>query len=114
MSEQIKEITNNEKGFFAKAIGVVEDVAKASYEVEKLKIQAAHAVEDGMAEAQRLVKKGEYAAEDLMENTAHLIKHDPFRSVGINFGVGFGLGMLAVWLLTHQTTNNNKTLAKSA
>ena len=103
MSEQLKQTTNNEKGFFGKAIDVVEEVAKASYEVEKLKTQAAHAVEDGITQAKRLVKKGEYAAEDLLDETAHLIKHDPFRSVGITFGVGFGLGILVGWLLTHQT-----------
>ncbi len=108
MSEQINETINNEKGFFGKTVGVVEDVAKAGYDVEKFKVRAAHAVEDGMAQAKRLVKKGEYAADDLMDDTAHLIKHEPFRSVGVTFGVGVGLGIFAGWLLTRRTKHSNQ------
>ncbi len=113
MSEQIKETTNNEKGFFGAAVGVVEEAAhQASFGVEELKTKASHTVEDGFAEAKRLVKKGEQAAEHLMDDTAHLIKHDPFRSVGITFGVGFGvglgLGIFAGWLLPHRTKNSSR------
>ena len=41
-----------------------------------------------------MVKRGRYAAEDIVEDTAHMIKHDPFRSVGVAFGIGFGLGAI--------------------
>ncbi len=108
MSEQIKEANIDGKGFFGKAVGLVEDAAIASFEVEKLKTKVTHAAQDGVAEAKILLKKGEYAAEDLIEDTAHMIKHDPFRSVGISLGVGFGLGILAGWLLTHETKKGNR------
>ncbi len=107
MSEQVKETTTNQKGFFTEALGVAEQVAQTAFDVEKLKETASHVVEDGMTDAKRMIKKGRYAAEDLMDDTAHLIKHDPFRSVGITFGVGFGLGIFAGWLVTHRTQESH-------
>ncbi len=103
MSERIIGANIDGKGFFGKAVGWVEDAALAGFEVEKLKTRATHVAEEGMAETKRLLKKGEHAAEDLIEDTAHKIKHDPWRSVGISLGVGFGLGILTGLLLTYQT-----------
>src|SRR5262249_51630798 len=64
----------------------------------RLKTAASHAVEDAVTEAKRFAKRGRYAAEDLMEDTAHRVKRDPLRSVGFGFAVGFSLGALAVWV----------------
>ena len=109
MSEQLKETTNNEKGFFGVAVGVAENaVRQAGVGVEELKTKASHTVEEGFAEAKRLAKEGERAAEGLMNDTAHLIKHEPLRSVGITFGVGLGLGIFAGWLLTRGTKNSSQ------
>jgi ElaB/YqjD/DUF883 family membrane-anchored ribosome-binding protein len=102
MSQSLKEMNTGNKGPFKGAVSVAEKVAKAAFDVEKLKVTASHAVEDGMAEAKRMVKKGRYAAEDMVEDTAHRIKQDPFRWVGVMFGAGLGLGIFAGWLFTYR------------
>ena len=103
MSEQLKEVNTEIKGPFEGVINVAEQVAKTAFNVEKLKVAASHAVEDGMTEAKRMIKKGRYAAEDMVDDTAHRIKHDPFRWVGIMFGAGLGLGIFAGWLVTYRS-----------
>jgi len=52
------------------------------------------AVEDGVDMARRAVKRARYAAEDLMDETAHRIKQYPFRAVALTFGLAFGTGIL--------------------
>jgi ElaB/YqjD/DUF883 family membrane-anchored ribosome-binding protein len=80
-------------GLLNKGLHVAEKVARAGYEVERLKARASHAVEDGTVAAKRMIKRGRYAAEDLREETAHRIKRDPFRAVLVTFGVGVGVGI---------------------
>ncbi len=109
MSEQVNETTSNGKGFFGAAVGVAENaVRQAGVGVEELKTKASHTVEDCLAEVKRFAKEGERATEGLVSDTAHLIKRDPLRSVGITFGVGLGLGILAGWLLTHETKSSSR------
>ena len=102
MREQLNKTEEKPARFFNGAIDKAEKLAETALDVERLKIAATHAVEDKVAEAKRMIKKGRYAAEDMVDDTAHMIKHDPFRSVGITFGVGFGLGIFAGWLMTHK------------
>ena len=96
MQEQVLE--TKKEGLFNGAINAVELAAKTGLKVERLKERAAVAIEDGMVDARRMVKRGRYAAEDLVDDTAHLIKKDPWASVGITFGAGLGLGVLVGWL----------------
>ena len=98
--------TPKENGLVSKGIHVAENIAKAGYQVQKLKARATHAVEDGTVAAKRLVKRGRYAAEDLRSETAHRIKRDPFRSVLITFGVGVGLGSLVGVLAGRKLAGN--------
>ena len=56
------------------------------------------AVEDGVEMARRAVKRGRYAAEDLMDETAHRIKQYPFRAVALTFALAFGTGVLFGWV----------------
>ena len=94
--------TTNKDGFFTGAIKTAEQIAHAGLTVERLKENASHVIEDGIADAKRMVKKGRYAAEDLVDDTAHYIKKDPFRSVGVTFGVGFGLGAIVGVLIAYK------------
>ena len=50
----------------------------------------------------RGAKLSRYAAEDLMEDAARRVKHDPLGSVGVGLGfaIGLGMGALAVWTET--------------
>lgn len=95
----VKEARTDGKGFVKEAIDATGKIVNAKLDVDRLKERAAHVIEDGMVDAKRMIKKGRYAAEDLVDDTAHYIKHDPWRSVGITFGVGLGFGVIIGLLL---------------
>ena len=84
-------------------MGAAGQVAKTGLRVERLKDRASHAIEDGMIDARRMAKRGRYAAEDLVDDTAHRIKKDPWVSVGVTLGIGIGLGAMIGWLVGHKT-----------
>jgi ElaB/YqjD/DUF883 family membrane-anchored ribosome-binding protein len=88
---------NEKNGLLGKAMHVGERLVEVGGEATRLKTAASHAVEDAVTEAKRLAKRSRYAAEDLMEDAAHRVKHDPLRSVGLGFTIGLGMGALAVW-----------------
>lgn len=100
---EVKDTAAKKEGFFKGAIDAAEQVARVGLKVEKLKQTAANAIDDGMVDARRMVKRGVYAAEDLVEDTAHLIKKEPLRSVAITFGTGLGIGVIVGWLVGHRT-----------
>ncbi len=104
MRQELRTTDEKPARFFEGAIGKAEKLAETALDVERLKVAATHAVEDKVTDAKRMIKKGRYAAEDLVDDTAYKIKREPFRAVGITFGVGFGLGILAGALITdgHQ------------
>jgi ElaB/YqjD/DUF883 family membrane-anchored ribosome-binding protein len=103
MLDQVEAAVADKKGFFKGAIDAAEQAAEAGLKVERLKKAASHAIEDGMTDARRLVKRGKYAAEDLVEDTAHRIKKDPLTSVGVAFGAGFCLGTVLALLAAFKT-----------
>jgi ElaB/YqjD/DUF883 family membrane-anchored ribosome-binding protein len=51
-------------------------------------------LEDGKIAAGRLLKRGRFAVEDGIEETAHSIKHHPFSSLAIAFAAGATLAFL--------------------
>jgi ElaB/YqjD/DUF883 family membrane-anchored ribosome-binding protein len=104
MSTQAKEAKSS---LIKEAIEAAENVVEIGLDVDRLKKKASETVEDGVAEAKRMIKRGRYAAEDLVEDTAHRIKHDPWRSVGITFAAGVGLGVLIGWLVGREKTERS-------
>ncbi len=86
-----------------KAMQIGEHLAEVRDKAARLKTAASHAV----TEAKRFSKRSRYAAEDLVEDAAHSIKHRPLRSVGLGIAVGIGTGALAVWLATHKRAVKN-------
>jgi ElaB/YqjD/DUF883 family membrane-anchored ribosome-binding protein len=103
MLDQMEAAVADKKGFFKGAIAAAETAAEAGFKAERLKAAATQAIEDRMVDARRLVKRGKYAAEDLVEDTAHRIKKDPFRFVGIAFGAGLCLGAGLALIVSYQT-----------
>ena len=99
---EVKDTAANKEGFFKGAVDAAEQVARVGLRVERLKRTAANAIDDGMVDERRMVKRGVYAAEDLVEDTAHLIKKEPLRSVGITFGVGLAVGLTIGWLVGYR------------
>ena len=103
MLAQANEITDKKNGVLKNAFDLAEQIVPAALDVDRLKERATLAIDDGMADAKRMVKRGVYAAEDLVEDTAHRIKKDPFSSVGITFGVCMGIGIFVGWLIARKT-----------
>ena len=57
-----------------------------------------NSAEESVAAAKRTLRKGVHATEELLDDTAHIIKKNPFTSVGITLGLGLGAGILIGWL----------------
>lgn len=100
MREQVLDAKN--EGFLNGVVHTAGQVAKAGLQVDRLKDKVTNAFEDGMVDARRMVKRGRYAAEDLIEDTTHKIKKEPWASVGITFGVGVVFGATIGWLVGHK------------
>ena len=94
------------KSILKGALGLAEQAVSAKLGVDRLKVKAENMIEDAVIDARRMAKKGRYAAEDMIDETAHMIKRDPFRSVGVTFAAGFGIGIIAGWLMTRRSGNN--------
>jgi ElaB/YqjD/DUF883 family membrane-anchored ribosome-binding protein len=93
---------NDKSSLLGKARHVGERLMEVGDEVSRLKTEASQAVEDGMVAARRLAKRGRYAAEELIDDAADRVKHDPLRAVAMGLAIGFGLGALVVWLATRN------------
>src|SRR6058998_3465362 len=93
---------NEKSGLLGKAMHVGERLVEVGGEAARLKTAASHAVEDAVTEAKRLAKRSRYAAEDLMEDAAHRVKHDPLGSVALGLAIVLGVGALVVWLATRD------------
>lgn len=89
-------------------LGISEQTVRLRREAEQLKERAGEMFEDAVSEAKRMARKGRYAAEDLIDDTEYRIKKAPFRSVGMTFAAGLGLGMLAGWLFSRLTCGTEK------
>ena len=99
VATQAKETT----GILEKTFRAGEQAAKVVVNVERVKDQLTHVVEDAKTEAQRYAKRTRRAAEDLTEETAYRIKHDPFQAVALTFATGFVLGALAGWAISKKS-----------
>jgi len=85
------------------------DVKKAAKRAEKglngWKASVSANLEDGKIAAERLLKRGRYALEDGIEETAHQIKRNPLGSVAVAFAAGAAMALL----VPHLGKNNHKT-----
>jgi ElaB/YqjD/DUF883 family membrane-anchored ribosome-binding protein len=95
---------NEKNSLIEKAMHVGERLVELRDEASRLKTAASHAVEDTVTEAKRFARRGRYAAEDLMEDAAHRVKHDPLRSVAFGFALGISIGALVVWVATREAS----------
>jgi ElaB/YqjD/DUF883 family membrane-anchored ribosome-binding protein len=92
----------NENSLLGRARHVGDRLMEVGGELSRLKTETSQAVEDGMIAARRLARRGRAATEDLVDDAAYRIKHDPIRSVAMGLAIGFGLGALVVWLATRS------------
>jgi ElaB/YqjD/DUF883 family membrane-anchored ribosome-binding protein len=73
-------------------------VEDALREVSKIKSLVAEAVEDGVKSAMKTIKQGRYMAEDVIGDTRHRVKQNPFQALGIVFAAGVLAGSVLGWL----------------
>ena len=62
--------------------------------VKDAKAAVSAKLEDGKVAAERLLKRGRYAVEDGISETAHRVKRHPFGSLAIAFAAGAALALL--------------------
>jgi ElaB protein len=103
-NQATKQVVTEEENLITEA---KKKIAQTGRDLEELKERASHVIEDGIVDAKRMIKKGRYVAEDLVDDTAHYIKHDPWRSVGVTFGVGMGLGVIIGLLIGQKTKKSS-------
>jgi hypothetical protein len=83
---------------------IVENLGTEIPHLDSGKKAVVSAVEDCVGAARRVVKRGRFAAEDLMDEAAHSIKQRPLQTVVLTFGLAFGAGALFAWV----ASNNHK------
>lgn len=72
-------------------------IAEVGVDFRLLKKRLGNAVDDAVLEAERVAKHGRRAKEDVMEDTTHWMKKNPWRSVGYVAGAAFGMGLCLAW-----------------
>ena len=93
---------NDKNNLLDKARHIGERLIEVGGAVSRLKSEVSRAVEDGVVAARRLARRGRYATEDLVDDAAHRVKHEPLRSVAMGLAIGIGIGALALWLATRN------------
>jgi ElaB/YqjD/DUF883 family membrane-anchored ribosome-binding protein len=80
----------------------VRHAAHLSHEAWLVTSMARDAGEEGVHAAKRAMRRirrhGVEALEDFKEDAAHYVKRQPFKAVGLAFGVGLQLGLLMAWV----------------
>jgi|GEM_PF-507782 len=107
------EITAKPNGRLYEAFEMAGNAAVAALDLELLKKKVQFAVDDTVLETRRILKHGTYAVEDVIEDTGHLIRKNPWQSVGYALGAGVIVGMVAGWLITRSQDLGNDKMAMS-
>ena len=98
--------TVNSKSKLQETFEAAGKVAEIGIDVAALKKKVENAVEDAVVDAQRLAKHGRHKFEDAVDDTEHLIKKNPWQSVGYALGAGLGIGFFTGFLLTRRNGKN--------
>jgi ElaB/YqjD/DUF883 family membrane-anchored ribosome-binding protein len=77
-------------------------VAHIGLEAARMKGRVEHVMEDGVTAARRAVKRGRYAAEDLLDETSYRVKRNPLSAIAVSFCVGVGIGAIVIWIASRN------------
>ena len=72
-------------------------------EVSRLKSVVTDAVDDGFKTAVKAIKQGRNTAEDVLDETRHRVKKNPFEALGIVFAVGVLTGAVLTWASSRRS-----------
>jgi ElaB/YqjD/DUF883 family membrane-anchored ribosome-binding protein len=79
-----------------------EQIAEGVHKVSRATSAVAGALEDSIAMAKRVGKKGSDAAEEFMDDTTQRIKRHPIETVMMAFAAGFIAGAFVSWMARHR------------
>jgi hypothetical protein len=86
------------KGAVSCALKAGTGLAKAGYEIVRLRSTITNAALAPVTSARRRLRKGAYAIEDVADKIALTIRRQPVKSISITFGIAFGLGLALGWV----------------
>lgn len=75
----------------------------AEAETARLKAAVADAIEDGVYAARRAVKRGRHAAEEMVDEAVHEVKHHPVQALAAASVLSFTAGVLLGWIAFRGT-----------
>ncbi len=82
-----------------RVVNAVKRTAHASHEARLFKSLAQDAIEGGIHDAKRGIRRRIRQCEDMRDEAALRIRRRPLQSVGGVFGVGLALGIAAGWII---------------
>ena len=91
-------MTTSTRRFATRALRAVPAFVRAYDAATDVKQAAREGASDAAYAARRKVRRARQAAEDTVDDTRTLIRHNPLRSVAIAALVGSFTGALAAWL----------------
>ncbi len=78
---------------------VNEQIAETAEEAARLRDAVIAAIEDGIADARRLAKRGRNIAEDVIDDAETSVRHHPLTTVGVATLGAFAVGAVVGFLL---------------
>jgi ElaB/YqjD/DUF883 family membrane-anchored ribosome-binding protein len=87
----------------------VRHAAHFSHQIGLMKSVARDAGEEGVYAAKRVARRVRHGVErlaDLRDETAHRVKREPFKAIGIAAGAGLLLGVTVGWIATSVRRKN--------
>ena len=79
------------------ALKTGKQLAKAGYEVGHSKSTLNNTAREPVAAAKRAIRKTRYATENFVNEVVLVVRKQPLKSLGITFGLAFGIGAMAGW-----------------
>lgn len=95
-------VKKDNNGIINGVLETVGNITEAGIDVAILKRRLTDAIDEAMIDAERMAKHGRYAIKDAIDDTAYMIKKNPWRSLGYAAGAGLGLGLVGGWLMMRR------------
>jgi ElaB/YqjD/DUF883 family membrane-anchored ribosome-binding protein len=79
-----------------------EQIDETAHKVSRAASAVADAFEDGVITARRMAKRGQHAAEELIDDSRKHVQDRPFETLAITFAAGIAAGAAIGWLIRRR------------
>jgi len=79
-----------------------EQIDETAHKVSRAASAVADAFEDGVITARRMAKRGEHAAEELLDDTRKHVQNRPFETIAVTFAAGIAAGAAIGWMIRRR------------